>query len=64
MMCWCNIVACGSMSRTRVDQVEASRGEAWKGGFLGLSQAGNVLPRVVPKESHGCILVLASELKG
>lgn len=47
------------MSRTRVDQVEASRGEAWKGGFLGLSQAGNVLPRVVPKESHGCILVLA-----
>lgn len=33
--------------------MEASRGEAWERGFLGLHRAGKVLPRVVPKESQG-----------
>lgn len=45
--------------------MEASRGEAWERGFLGLHWAGKALPRVVPKESPRVVmLVPAGELKG
>ena len=41
--------------------MKASRREAWEGGFSRLSQAGK---GATQNSSRGCIVVLASELKG